>query len=183
MKPITFHIFVHDDVTLSDRVLGLQYFKAFTEEISAITGRTFEFNMLRNIPGVTNFKYASQNAQAVADRWMAVAADYRNTHNLGWTRTDRYILVTQGKINDQVLGAALPRQPALIASVSSYQVIAHEVGHSFTATHEDAEIGWNAWGLPCETYVYPEVSAARATCYRYTRKNREHIVNYLKDAP
>ena len=183
MKPITFHIFVHNDVTLSDRVLALQYFKDFTDEISAITGRTFKFNLLRNIPGVTDFNYTSKSAQEVADRWMAVAAAYKNANNLGWTQTARYILVINGKINDQVLGAAIPRKPALIASVSSYQVIAHEVGHSFTATHEDAEIGWNPWGIPCETYVYPEVSAARANCYRYTRQNREHIVNYLKDAP
>lgn len=183
MKPITFHIFVHDDVTLSDRVLGLQYFKNFTDEISAITGRAFKFNMLRNIRGVTDFNYTSKSVKEVVDRWMAVAATYKNDNNLGWTQTDRYILVINGNINDQVLGAALPRQPALIASVSSYQVVAHEVGHSFTATHEDAEIGWNPWGVQCETYVYPEVSKNRANCYRYTPKNRAHIVNYLKDAP
>ena len=89
MKPITFHIFVHNDVTLSDRVLALQYFKDFTDEISAITGRTFKFNLLRNIPGVTDFNYTSKSAQEVADRWMAVAAAYKNANNLGWTQTER----------------------------------------------------------------------------------------------
>lgn len=96
MKPITFHIFVHDDVTLSDRVLGLQ---------SSLMKSPFEIQHARNIPGVTNFKYASQNAQAVADRWMAVAADLPKKHpQLG---LDPHRPFTQGKSNDQVLGAAL----------------------------------------------------------------------------
>ncbi|MFP3517996.1 hypothetical protein SB766_17575 [Pseudomonas sp. SIMBA_077] len=183
MKPITLYVFVHDTVTLSSNVIGRQYIKDFTDEITAITGRSFVFHMLRNIPGLTDMNYKAENPRDAIDRWTALALDYRNTRNLEWTSTERYILVINDTINEKVLGGAYERRPAVIASVSSYQVIAHEVGHSFTATHEDAELGWNPWGVVCETYLYPEIIKGRANCYRYTKKNRERIVNYLKDAP
>ena len=184
MKPITLYIFVHDDVPDSiANTLGRGYFKEFTNEISAITGRTFVFNEVRRVRGVTDLNYKSQNTDEVLRNWQIAAIGYKNDKGLEWGKTERYILVTKDPINEAVLGSAYPGKPAVIASTQSYQVIAHEVGHSFNATHEDAELGWNAWGGECETFMYPHISNVRGKCYRYTRKNREHIKAFLSDAP
>lgn len=184
MKPITLYIFVHDDVPGSiAHTLGRGYFKAFTEEISFITGRSFAFNEVRHVQGVTDHNYKGENVDDILWSWQKAAAGYKNDKGLEWGKTERYILVTKDPINATTLGCAYPGKPAVIASTQSYQVIAHEVGHSFNATHEDAELGWNAWGGECETYMYQDISNARGNCYRYTPKNREHIKAYLSDAP
>ena len=184
MKPITLYIFVHDDVPGSiAHTLGRGYFKEFTEEISAITGRSFIFNEVRHVKGVTDHNYKSQNLNDVLWSWQKAAIGYKNDKGLEWGKTERYILVTKDPINATTLGCAYPGKPAVIASTRSYQVIAHEVGHSFNATHEDAELGWNAWGGECETYMYHEISDVRGNCYRYTPKNREHIKAFLSDSP
>lgn len=184
MKPITLYIFVHDDVPGSiAHTLGRGYFKTFTEEISFITGRSFVFNEVRHVKGVTNHNYKGENADDILWRWQKAADAYKNDKGLEWGKTERYILVTKDPINATTLGCAYPGKPAVIASTQSYQVIAHEVGHSFNATHEDAELGWNAWGGECETYMYHEISDVRGNCYRYTPQNREHIKAFLSDAP
>ena len=184
MRTINLYIFVHDDVPFSTvKVLGRSYFKDFTEEITKVTGRPFVFNELKKIPGMTDFNYRNEDVEDVLRRWEIAAQSYMQTNNLSWDKTDRYILVTAEGLNDRVMGVAYEKRPAVIATVQHYQVIAHEVGHSFNATHEDAELSSNPWGAVCETYLYPQIGAARAKCYRYTQKNRERIAAYLSDAP
>ena len=184
MKPITLYIFVHDDVPASiASTLGRGYFKEFTDEISSISSRPFVFNEVRHVQGVTDQHYKGQNPDEILRNWEIAAVGYKNDKGLEWGKTERYILVTKDPINETVLGCAYSGKPAVIACTQSYQVIAHEVGHSFNATHEDAELGWNAWGGECETYMYPQISNVRGNCYRYTPKNREHIKAFLSDAP
>lgn len=184
MKPITLYIFVHDDVPSSiANTLGRGYFKKFTDEIASISNRHFIFNEIRHVRGVTDQHYKGQHSGEILRNWEIAAIGYKNDKGLEWGKTERYILVTKDPINETVLGCAYPGRPPVIACTQSYQVIAHEVGHSFNATHEDAELGWNAWGGECETYMFPQISNIRGNCYRYTPRNREHIKAFLSDAP
>lgn len=184
MKPITLYIFVHDDVPSSiANTLGRGYFKSFTDEIASISNRHFIFNEIRHVRGVTDQHYKGQHSGEILRNWEIAAIGYKNDKGLEWGKTERYILVTKDPINESVLGCAYPGRPAVIASTQSYQVIAHEVSHSFNATHEDAELGWNAWGGECETYMFTQISNIRGNCYRYTPRNREHIKAFLSDAP
>lgn len=184
MLPITLYIFVHDDVPTSIAdALGRAYFKNFTDEITAISRRQFVFKEIRSLPGMTDFNYKNENQEDALQHWRVAAINYKNTHNLSWGKTERYILVTKDYINEQTAGISYEGQPPMIASTVHYQVIAHEVGHSFNATHENAELSWNAWGGICETYMHPEISTIRGNCYRFTKKNREHIKAFLSDAP
>ena len=184
MQPINLYIFIHDDLSsVPTHLLGRLYFKNFTEEITRLTGREFIFHVLKNMPGITDLKYEGRDSKWAIDRWKIAALEYKNKHNLAWDKTNRYILVTEKPINDQVLGISYEGQPPLIASVKHYQVIAHEIGHSFAATHEDAELSTNEMGYRCETYLYPEVNLLQANCYRYSLKNRARIKAFLSDAP
>lgn len=184
MRPITLYIFVHSDVhPTTAHTLGRAHFKVFTDEIQSITGRHFNFKEIRNVPGMTDFNYKTPDEGDALRRWQIAAIAYKNLHGLGWGKTERYILVTQDPINDRVLGCAYLGQPPIIACTKHYQVIGHEVGHSFNATHEDAELGWNAWGGVCETMMYATVSNIRGNCYRFTQKNRKNIKDFLSDAP
>ena len=79
MKPITLYIFVHDDVPGSiANTLGRGYFKEFTDEISFISQRTFVFNEVRHVPGVTDQHYKSENTEEILRNWEIAAIGYKN---------------------------------------------------------------------------------------------------------
>ena len=184
MQPITLYIFIHNDVPhRAINTLGRAYFKEFTDEITAITKRSFIFKDIRNVQGITDFNYKSQSIDDVLHRWELAAIRYKNQHGLKWGKTERYILVTQSPLNETTLGCAYPGQPAVIASLKHYQVIAHEVGHSFNASHNNAALGHNPWGSVCETFMFPNASTFRSNCYRFTPENRNNISAFLSDAP
>ena len=79
MKPITLYIFVHDDVPSSIvSTLGRGYFKEFTEEISAITGRSFVFNEVRHVKGLTDHNSKGQNLNDILWSWQKAAIGYKD---------------------------------------------------------------------------------------------------------
>ncbi|MNH35616.1 hypothetical protein D3C79_963180 [compost metagenome] len=65
-----------------------------------------------------------------------------------------------------------------IASMTSYTVPGHEIGHMLSATHENAKTDFNGWF--CETYMVPARTLLRSNCYRYSEQNRAAIAAYLK---
>ena len=96
MQPITLYIFIHNDVPhRAINTLGRAYFKEFTDEITAITKRSFIFKDIRNVQGMTDFNYKSQSIDDVLHRWELAAIRYKNQHGLKWGKTERYILVTR----------------------------------------------------------------------------------------
>ena len=116
MQPITLYIFIHNDVpNHAINTLGRVYFKEFTDEITAITKRSFVFKAIRNVRGMTDFNYKSQNIGDVLQRWESAAIQYKNQQGLKWGKTERYILVTQAPLNETTLGVAYSGQPAVIA--------------------------------------------------------------------
>ena len=187
MQPINLYIFIHDDIP-SDTANTLisDYFALFTKEISSFTGRTFIFNKIRNRTGITDFEYASKSDNgdvAALSRWAGVARGFQERHNLGWGKTERYILVTKHSLTDTGLGIAYLKEPPLIACIKYPQVIAHEVGHSFNGTHEHALLIENSSGAICESFIYAKNSNTRSKCFRYTQANRDRIAAFLSDAP
>lgn len=187
MHPITLYIFIHDDIPSSAaNTLVPDHFALFTKEITRFTGRSFIFNEIRNIPGITDFEYISTSENgdiAALSRWAKIARRYQVKHRLRWGKTERYILVTQHSLTDTGLGIAYLKEPPLIACIKYAQVIAHEVGHSFNGTHEHAMLHVDASGAACESFIYAKSSNARAKCFRYTQANRERIAAFLSDAP
>lgn len=179
-QPVRLYVFYHDDVDADTRrIVPRNYLKNCIEELTKISGRQFIIEYKASIAGLTDWHYHGHPDLALAE-WHRRVSKFAAENNLpGNNKTTRYLLVTRGELSDAVLGIAYFKRSSLIASLEGYQTIAHELGHSFGATHEDAELHYNSFGVPCETYVYPVRETIRANCYRYSSKNRENITDFL----
>lgn len=179
--PIYLNVFYHDDVDEDTRrSVPRNYLKDCITELEKVLGRQFIIEYRHSIPGVTNVEYKGDVSAAV-ESWEGRITEYVKRNNLPQGKRYRYLLVMNDKINDQILGAVRAYSGNPLASLQAYQNIAHELGHSFGATHEDAELQYNAFGISCETYVYPFRDGARANCYRYSVKNRENMQRFFAD--
>lgn len=178
-QPIQLYVFYHDDVEASTRrTVPRAYLKDCITELQQVTGRQFIMEYRHSIPGLTDIEYKGDAGRALS-QWEGRVNHYADMNNLASDGLQRFLLVTQDSINEQVLGITRAWGVCLIASLTSYQTIAHELGHTLGAKHEDAELQRNAFGLVCETYVYPEHSTGRANCYQYSLKNRQNIAEFL----
>ncbi|MEB0041767.1 hypothetical protein [Pseudomonas sp. MH10] len=179
-QPIRLLVFYHDDVDPSlQRLVPRNYLQDCIIEIQKITGRECIIDYRRSIAGVTDFNYKGHE-KAVLDEWIGRVGVYVEQNGLSWKKTYRYLLVTKDKLNDRVLGVTYEGNNCLISSLVAYQNIGHELGHSFGATHEDAELQYNSFGVLSETFVYPHRDGKRGNAYRYSLKNRENIANFLR---
>ena len=94
----------------------------------------------------------------------------------------KVILVTRDILNDTAAGAALIWSPTsfgqvAIASVTSYSVVGHEIGHLLGAKHEDSEVQFNGWFA--DTYMAPKREIIKSHSYTFSPANRQNIKNYL----
>lgn len=180
-QPIWLFVFYHDDVdAATQRIVPRNYLKDCIIEIQKITGRECIIEYRRSIAGVTDINYKG-DAKAALDSWSASVGTYVVQNGLSWSKTHRYLLVTRHSLDETVLGVARHGGSCLIASLVTYQTIGHELGHSFSATHEDAELGYNSFGILSESFLYPHMSTARGNLYRYSAKNRERIANFFSE--
>lgn len=183
--PLFLNVFIHDDIPHAARAnLRRDYFAWLLKDLESITGRRIYLELIENYPPLTNFKYKGDNHDASVKAWAEHATGYANSKNLPWSPRTKYLLLTNSKLNSATVGAALPRQHAGIASLETYIAPAHELGHMFGATHENAETlltkGW-----PCGTNMSAKSNPSRlkANCYLFSDANREAIRAYLSQTP
>ena len=136
----------------------------------------------RDIKGLTDLPYGYETA---LDDW-TVAAEAQAERD-GLLSVDgrawfKHMLITSGMPLPGAHGQAWVRGDQAIASIRGpYSVIAHEFGHTLSASHEAAEIDWsNVW--PCETNLYPYANALRSNCYRFTPANERRMRDYMAGA-
>lgn len=178
-QPVRLYFFYHDDVDASTRrIVPRNYLKDCIDELKKISGREFIIEYKASIAGLTDIPYRGTPTYVLAE-WNRRVNDYAGKHNLPWSKTTRYVLITREQLDAVTLGIAYFQGGVAVASLVTYRTLAHELGHTFGATHEDAELSYNAFGVPCETYLYPARDGSRANCYHYSLKNRSNIADFL----
>lgn len=180
-RPLFIFAFVHDDIPES-KIPSIfpEHFLPMIKEIKLATGRDVSVRFIRNTPPYTTYAYKGDN-QASYDGWKDLGAQYRDLHNLPRSKTTKFMLLTNDWMNDKTLGLAGVGQPFAIATLSSKQVVGHEVGHMLDAKHELSEVRYNGWW--CETFMAPKVQSLLSNCYVFTNPNHELIKQYLGNVP
>lgn len=173
-------VYPHNELAnLSDAQLDKDYFKHWLDEMRSFTNHPIEVIFRRNIPGITDLDYRGMSSSEILQAFTE-QEKYLNSSR-PFSFLNKHLLLTRDSYDKSGLnynaGLAYIKGNTAIASMAAYGAPAHEIGHMLSASHEDAELKFNGW--VCETYTHPRVPA-RSNCYRYSDKNRENIVSYLK---
>lgn len=184
-QPINIYIFPHEDLAGYTRNQIFEgYLDWLVEELELISGRTVKILYRNEVEStkLKTFNYKNENHGEALREWTALLeADLAERWNIRPSHSthDKYLLLTRDIIGSSAAGVTIMGGHTGIASITTYHVPAHEVGHMLGATHEDSEVLYNGWWN--ETIMLADdASQLRGKTYRYSDKNREHIRNHLK---
>lgn len=180
-RSIVINVYTHDDLAkISDAQLNHDYFQHWIDEMRQITEHPVEVVFRRNIPGITDIAYSDKSAAQTLEEFTDIVG--RRSEAKPHSLLKKFLLLTNDPYEkfgfSHLAGLAYVRQYSAIASISHYQVPAHELGHTFSADHESAEVLFNPW--VCETYTFAPRIPIRSNCYRYSDKNRQNIADYIR---
>ncbi|VVP45490.1 hypothetical protein PS903_04991 [Pseudomonas fluorescens] len=189
-KPLTIIAVIHDDLPESTRkTLYADHFRHIVTELESFIERKVYVVFAGGEP-YSNFDYKGNDSLATLKRWQPLG--YRLLREMKDEGLEievnsaltKNVLVTRDVLNDKDAGVALVRASGLpsqfaIASVKSYQVVGHEIGHLLGAKHEDSEVQFNPWFA--DTYMAPKQDMFTANTYTFSPANRQNIKNYLAE--
>ena len=184
-NPIRLFAIFHDDLPESKRetIYG-DYIRPFTQEFENVTGRKIHVIFDENKPPYSNFNYKGEQQEVISE-WRNLVSKYRRKRHddkeFLFSDNDRFLLITNDVINGSLLfgglgGVADSPGSAAIASLETRQIIGHELGHTFNATHEDGEVLYQGWW--CETFMFSSLPL-RSSCFVYSEANRKRIKDYV----
>nr|WP_157714465.1 hypothetical protein [Pseudomonas sp. PB120] len=177
-------VFIHDDLDGYDKdKLYNDHFAWLKTELEEISGRgvLIIFNSKSTLPEMTNYQYKNESFYDSGHGWKAMVKAF--TSKVEEIRPydpdlNKFLLLTRNPINSSVAGAAIHKGQSGIASIFYYMAPAHEIGHMFGATHEDADVIYDGWWH--DTIMKADwATTLRGNSYRFSDKNRENIRNYL----
>lgn len=183
-NPILLMVFIHDDLDGHDEnKLYDDYFAWLKTELEDISGRDvlIIFKSKSTAPEMTNYHYQNESPYDSGQGWKALVKEF--TSKVEETRPydpdlNKFLLLTRNPINSSVAGVAIGKGQSGIASIFYYMAPAHEVGHMFSATHDDADVIYDGWWH--DTIMQTDwATTLRGNSYRFSDKNRENIRNYL----
>ncbi|RWU26842.1 hypothetical protein DM813_03145 [Pseudomonas alkylphenolica] len=175
-------VYAHDDLAdISDAQLNKDYFQHWIDEMRLITNHPIEVIFERNVPGITDITYSSMSAASLLAMFSNQSSDIDHQRERSPSYLNKSILLTKEPYDKSesglLAGLAYVKQTTAIASLATFVAPAHELGHLFSATHNDAEVNFNGWF--CETYTFETRLSLRSNCYRYSDKNRQNIADYI----
>lgn len=183
-RPLLLMVFIHNDLKDCDQQkIYDDYFSWLKTELENISGRNVAIISSTDFysPEMHNYSYKNENATDSLNGWSEMVnnlmSKVANTRPYD-PNLSKFLLLTRHPINSRTGGIADQPGRAAIASIVSYQIPAHEVGHMLDASHEDSEIVYNGWWH--DTIMSrDDGSDFRGNTYTFSEKNREYIRNYL----
>lgn len=177
-QPLQVRLFVHQDVTESVEYIEYNYLSHWAKAIKNISGREVTFEYITEANAITTMDYRNDDLTVPMEALKAHYLQYDFTHPMqGNEFLQKGLLLTRHAINDSVGGAAYDYGKVGIASLLAYSFPAHELGHMFGATHDNARAGW------CDTYMVPRRNSFKAQCYGYSEANERVIGTRLDNRP
>ncbi|MCD5995386.1 hypothetical protein KDX38_17580 [Pseudomonas sp. CDFA 602] len=182
-RPLFFYLVIHDDLPQAKiDSLVENHFAWLIKDLESFTGRRINLEFIRNAPALTDFSYKGDDTDQLSALWKKQVDQYMNTHNLPRNHTTKYLLLTNNSINSKVMGFAIDKGYAGIASLETYPAPAHELGHMLGGHHDSAEVLYqNGWW--CETNLMPTRVNLRANCYVFSDENKQRIAAHLSEYP
>jgi hypothetical protein len=179
-KPVFIYLFCHDDLDEGYRpIIYRDYLKDLMYELEQVFQREIIVELHYAIPGVTDFSYKTElgSERSSLDEFASRGATFAQENDLSYRHNYRYGLITQDGISSSVHGMAQVGGNFFLASVQGYQHIAHELGHTFNASHEHAEV---TFGIPpTQTYMHEANNPLYAKDYRFSDVNRSRMADFL----
>lgn len=180
-RSLVITVYPHDELAdISDRQLHDDYFQHWLEEMRSFSQHPIEVIFQRAVPGLTDIEYKAMSSDETLDAFSREIASQRSGRPFSYMNKD--LLLTKDTYDRSgitfVAGLANSSGNTAIASMHSYAVPGHEIGHMLSATHENAQTHFNGWF--CETYMAPARIKLLSHCYRYSEANRAAITDYLR---
>jgi len=182
-RPLFIYLVIHDDLPQAKiDSLVENHFVWLIKDLESFTERRVNLEWIRNVPALTDYAYKGNNVNELSRLWRDRVDAYISTHNLPRNQTSKYLLLTNERISASVLGFAIDKGYAGVASLETYPAPAHELGHMLGGHHDSAEVLYqNGWW--CETNLMPTRVNLRANCYVFSDENKQRIAAHLSEYP
>ncbi|MGI4837081.1 MAG: reprolysin-like metallopeptidase [Janthinobacterium lividum] len=178
-QPLQITLFVHQDVTLSTEQLHKDYLSHWEKAMTDISGREVEFEYITEPNDVTTMNYRNDNNSELLNeitkltRW-----HFQANEKPGNGQLQKALLLTTDPMNAETHGLTSHLHNAGIASLTAYSNVAHELGHMFGATHENAKSGWSL----CDSFMAWR-NPIKAHCNAFSEANEDLIGEHLIQFP
>jgi len=180
-QPIQVTVFVHQDVTEPVERLYDNYLAHWEAAMKNISDREIIFEYITEGNDILTMDYKHDDEDVTTREFIKRFGWHAQANPKGGHGSLRKgLLLTQDPINSRVYGAAAELGDGGIASLYSYNAAAHELGHMFGATHENARGGWNSL---CDSYMVSHRNAFKRHCYAYSEANEDAIAQHLIQLP
>ncbi|ALU62956.1 MULTISPECIES: hypothetical protein [Pseudomonas syringae group] len=182
-QPLTLYLVLHDDLSHHNTLeLRQDYFAWLIKDLESFTDRYVRLAFIRDVPGLTDFAYQNDDVDETYYAWKNTMDRYVIDNDMERNATNKYLLLTQNKINSKTLGASEDKSYTGIASLETFTIPAHELGHMLGGTHEAAEVLYKG-GWWCQTNIIESHEKIRSNCYVYSDANKQIMAEHLNRFP
>lgn len=206
-RPINLYIVIHEDLQHENReLLFNDHFSWLKTELEDISGREININFF-STHEMRKVSYKHEDLNTAGSIWAEEVEDLREKYGFA-KDVNKFLLLTKDDIKEGISGIGVLDYAIAKAA---HRIPAHEIGHMFGATHQDAEKHFNTHGAVISS-IYGEeavldeirkkpelrpllgyqpsimnegdgIQQPQGLPLRFSKKNRENIRKYLSTIP